>query len=294
MSFTQREACLTWVELGASRVKQGPLLAFGKAFMGGVFLSMGGLVALAVGGVDGPMTTLLGAGVNKVLTAAIFPIGIIMMILHGGDLVTGNIAFLTLALYKRRIPLWAHPAYLTIAFVGNLFGSLWVAGIFGYYSDIFAAPAAKAYVIAFATGKVITPSWPAILLRGFGCNFLVCVGVWQTLLAKDILSKIVALWMPIFLFVALAYDHVVANMLFIPLALMLGADFSVGKYIWKSMIPSLIGNVFGGLFIAAPLIYFHLAETGSKMAFMEEPVSDLEEGHSEVNSVNHPIGPGKV
>ncbi|KAK4703936.1 hypothetical protein P7C70_g2277, partial [Phenoliferia sp. Uapishka_3] len=130
-ALTPRQACEAWVEVGATRVHQGPLVALGKGFMGGVFLSMGGLIALSIGGGDGNMTTVLGLGLNKFITAAVFPIGIIMLVLHGGDLVTGQMCILALSCYKRRTALWTYPAFLTICFIGNLAGSLWVAGLFG-------------------------------------------------------------------------------------------------------------------------------------------------------------------
>lgn len=91
---------------------------------------------------------------------------------------------------KRRVPFWSLPYNVGVSFVGNLFGSLWVAGIFGYYSGIFSGTYAQ-WPVTFAVAKVVTPTWGNILVRGYGCNFLVCMAVWQSTQAQDSFGKIV-------------------------------------------------------------------------------------------------------
>lgn len=255
-AFTQAETCEMWLQAGVARHRGGPILAFAKGFYGGVLLSLGGIVALIIGGGESALTATY-PGLNKLITATVFPIGLIMIVLLGADLVTSNMAIMAMAAVKRRVPIYSYPMNIAIVFFGNLFGSLWTAGIFGYYSGIFTGPYA-AWAITFATGKVVPPTWGMVLVRGFACNFLVCVAVFLATMSKDVLSKIVSIELPIFLFVACGYDHVVANMLFIPLGLMLQAPtLSVGLYISKSLIPSFIGNLFGATFLAIPLLYFY-------------------------------------
>jgi hypothetical protein len=77
-----------------------------------------------------------------------------------------------------------------------------------------------------------------IFLRAIGANWLVCMAVFLSISAREIASKIIAIWFPTACFVGLALDHVVANMFFIPIGIWCGAPFSVGYYIWKSMIPT--------------------------------------------------------
>jgi formate/nitrite transporter FocA (FNT family) len=84
------------------------------------------------------------------------------------------------------------------------------------------------------TKKQVTPAFHQIFLRGIGCNWLVCLACYLAMQAKDVNSKIVAMWWPIFAFVALGLDHVVANMFFMPLGIWLHTPgLSVGLYIWK-------------------------------------------------------------
>ncbi|KAJ5110525.1 Formate/nitrite transporter [Penicillium argentinense] len=115
------------------------------------------------------------------------------------------------------------------------------------YGEVFATEPFKSAVTTFATKKQVTPDFHMIFLRGIGCNWLVCLGCFFGLQGRDLASKIIGIWFPIFAFVSLGFDHVVANMTFIPLGIWLGTPgINVGLYIWKGIIPTLIGNILGG------------------------------------------------
>lgn len=120
-------------------------------------------------------------------------------------------------------------------------------------------PAYQQETIRFAMLKAQKPGWHQIFLRAIGANWLVCFAVFISISSREISSKIMAIWFPTATFVALALDHVVANMYFIPTAIWVGAPFSIGYYIWKSLIPTALGNIIGGgLFVAAPYWYLYL------------------------------------
>lgn len=275
MTITPREVNEIWLESAVKKHKAGILQAFARAFVGGVFLSFGGLFSLVLGGGEAELTASY-PGLNKLITAGVFPIGLIMTVLQGADLTTSHMAIFFMSTLKRRTPLWSYPLHVGVSFFGNLAGALWVAGIFGYYSGIVSAPPYSTYIISYAHTKVVVPEWREILVRGFACNFLVGVAVWQGVMAKEVISKVFAIHLPIFLFVACGFDHVVANMLFIPLALMLGSPMGTGYYIWKSMIPSFIGNVFGAAFLVLPLLFVH--PTGPDPAVRSDDLQDAENG----------------
>lgn len=120
-------------------------------------------------------------------------------------------------------------------------------------------------VINFATAKCLTPTWVQIFCRAIGANWLVCFAVYISISSREVASKILAIWFPTFTFVALGLDHVIANMYFIPVAIFYGhPDIGVGLYIWKSMIPTTIGNVIGGaLFVGGIYWYLYLTGEGS-------------------------------
>jgi formate/nitrite transporter len=124
--------------------------------------------------------------------------------------------------------------------------------------EVFSADPFRSAVISFATKKQVTPDFHHIFLRGIGCNWLVCLACFLALQGRDMASKIIGIWLPIYAFVSLGFDHVVANMTFIPMAIWLEAPgISVGLYVWKGVIPTLLGNIVGGgLFVGEfALIY---------------------------------------
>lgn len=147
-----------------------------------------------------------------------------------------------------------------ITFWGNLAGSLFVVSLILGYGDVFKLAAYKTEIIKFATTKQVTPEWHSIFLRAVGANWLVCLACYLGTSGREYFSKIVGIWWPTFAFVSLGFDHVVANMTFIPMAIWLGApEITVGLYIWKGIIPALIGNIFGGaLFVGAYYWYQYL------------------------------------
>ncbi|KAG8721180.1 hypothetical protein FRC08_015293 [Ceratobasidium sp. 394] len=171
---------------------------------------------------------------------------------------------------------WAEPR--NAVFFGNLTGSLFFAGVLTKASGIIAAEPYPTYVKSFVIHKAMDPHWHQIFLRGIGCNWLVCIAVWQAMAASEVVSKIIAIFIPIFVFVAAGFDHVVANMFFIPLGIMMGAKLTVADYIRKSLIASFLGNVVGALLVALPFIYFY------NPAFQPEP-RDVEEAGSSATSI---------
>lgn len=100
-----------------------------------------------------------------------------------------------------------------------------------------------------------------IFLRGIGANWLVCLACYLGMSGRDYISKVVGIWWPTFAFVSLGLDHVVANMFFVPMGIWQGAPgITVKLYIWKGIIPALIGNIIGGgVFVGALYWYLHLA-----------------------------------
>lgn len=134
-----------------------------------------------------------------------------------------------------------------LTFLGNLAGALFIVGIIIGHSGVLSSDALKNEVFAIATAKAVTPAWYQIFLKAIGANWLVCLACFLACCAREFFSKVVAIWWPVFCFVLLGLDHVIANMFYIPMAIFLGhPDITVGYYIWKSMIPAALGNIIGG------------------------------------------------
>lgn len=126
------------------------------------------------------------------------------------------------------------------------------------YGGVFDTEPYKSEVFAFNAKKVVTPKWHMIFLRGIGANWLVCLACFLAMMSRELFSKVLAIWWPTFAFVALGLDHVVANMFFVPISIFLGdPSITVSYYIWKSKIPTLLGNIVGGgVFVA--VIYWYM------------------------------------
>ncbi|TKA27169.1 hypothetical protein B0A50_04506 [Salinomyces thailandicus] len=201
-------------------------------------------------------------GLIRMIGALIFPFGLVSIVVTGSDLCTGSFMYTTLACLHGRLSPLKMLVHWTITFFGNLAGSLFVMAVIAGYGGVFSADAYHAEALSFASTKVVTAGWHQVFLRGIGANWLVCLACFLALMAREYFSKVVAIWWPTFAFVTLGFDHVVANMFFIPLAIFLGSpEIGVGYYIWKSMIPALIGNILGGgLFVG--VVYWYLYITG--------------------------------
>ncbi|KAF8558040.1 putative formate/nitrite transporter [Imleria badia] len=232
---------------------------FFKAVLAGIMLSFGGLFDIIIsGGSAGISAT--NPGLVKVLGGFVFPVGLVMIVLQGLDLLTSNLMIFPMAAIKGAIPWWGVPVNWIIVTFGNLVGSLFFAAILAKYDGLATEAPYLGYIQNFAISKAVTPGWYQILLRGIGCNWLVCIAIWQSTAASDTLSKIVATWFPIWVFVACGFDHVIANMFSLPLSIMLHADLTTAYYIKKSLIASYIGNIIGALFVGLPAVYFYLGD----------------------------------
>ncbi|KAF9244936.1 putative formate/nitrite transporter [Melanogaster broomeanus] len=249
---------------------------FLKAVLAGVMLSFGGLIDMIISG-GSPGINSSNPGLLKVLGGFVFPVGLVMIVLQNLDLLTSNLMIFPMAAIKGAIPWWGVPVNWIIVTFGNLVGSLFFAAVLAKSDGLVTADPYLTYVKGFAVTKAVTPAWDQILLRGIGCNWLVCVAIWQSTAAKETFSKVIAAWFPIWVFVACGFDHVVANMFSLPLGIMLHADLTVAYYIKKSLIASYIGNLIGALFVGLPAVYFYLGDWnagGLRNAEEAEKISD--------------------
>ncbi|KAK3314475.1 Formate/nitrite transporter-domain-containing protein [Apodospora peruviana] len=245
ISYTPAQTLELVSRAGARKGRTKPHIVFISAVSGGCMVGFAVAAFLAV--VTAPWYQENAPGFIRMIGALIFPSGLVMIVLTGAELFTGTTMFTTVAVLHGRLSVWRMLLHWFLCFWGNFAGSLFVTLIIFGYGGGFDSPPYRDQVIATATSKQVTPSFHQIFLRGIGCNWLVCMAIYLGMQAKDINSKIVAMWWPIFAFGAAGLEHVVANMSFIPLAIFHGTpDLSIGLYIWKGIIPSGLGNIIGG------------------------------------------------
>ena len=210
------------------------------AFMGGMYIALGFLAFIRVSGTMpaewGSLRTFLGA--------CVFPVGLVGVLLAGGELATSNMMILTVSCLKKDIPFSKLLYNWSVVFVGNLIGSLFVAFFLGHYTGISEGDFLNV-TLSIASAKVDQAFLPA-MVSGIGCNIFVCLGAWLCFGAKDFTGKIVGCWFPVMTFVAIGFQHVVANMFVIPAAMFSGKSSITLLDFGENLLSVYIGNVIGG------------------------------------------------
>ncbi|WP_255989626.1 formate/nitrite transporter family protein [Chitinolyticbacter albus] len=215
------------------------------AVLGGVYIALGGLLALVVaGGMIGLSSS--DPGLVKLVFGAVFPLGFIAVVLTGVDLFTSNCATQTVAAWRREIG-WGDLARVWgVSYAGNFVGAMLAALCFGWLTGILVPGEPwTAYLMKLAHGKLSHPFWMTFM-KGVLANLLVCLAAWQGYSARDTLGRMAAIWLPVMAFVALGLEHSIANMFFIPAAMLAGLDVSWGQFIWANLVPATLGNIVGG------------------------------------------------
>ena len=217
------------------------------SFLAGAYIAFGGLLAI-VASAGMSKIPLIPGGLEKFVFGAVFPVGLIIVVIAGSELFTGNVMFMTLGLLDGKASVGGLAKNWVISWIFNFVGALFVAYVLAYMSGIIAPDTifgAKALTVA--TGKVAPKlDFTQALIRGIGCNWLVCLAVWLANASDDIIGKIVGIWFPIMAFVCIGFEHSVANMFFIPLGLFLDPTAVTWAGIFGNLVPVTIGNIIGG------------------------------------------------
>lgn len=253
--FTPAEVAKNYIATGKGKVNTtiGKMLIL--AVLAGVFIALAG-VASATASVSVPQ-----ASVGKFLGACVFPGGLTMVLLAGSELFTGN-TLLVIPLFQREITWKGMLKNWLFVYVGNLLGSILVAAAVVYCHQLSLFDNGLAVsVLSTAAAKCAMPFGQAFV-KGICCNFLVCIAVWISFAAKDVISKIAGLFFPIMFFVVSGFEHSVANMYFISVGIFAkfvpeyaqaaqaaGVDLSGvawGNFWTANLIPVTLGNIVGG------------------------------------------------
>ena len=176
------------------------------------------------------------------------PFGLIMTLVSGGELFTGNTALVTGAVMEGKTTTKNLLKNWTASYIGNFVGSILLAYLVYKSGTLGSSPGA----VAIATAKCSLP-WDVAFIRGILCNWLVCMAVYMASGCSTMVGKMTAVWFPISAFAALGLDHSVANMFILPLGMMRGAEITVAQMFTKNLIPVTLGNIVGGaLCVMAP------------------------------------------
>lgn len=232
------------VETGAKKATMPAVQALLLGFLGGAFIALGFLLDVRV---TASLPKEWGT-FNSLLGGAVFPVGLMLIIIAGGELLTGNMMALPIAVLAKRATVGQLVRNWFLILVSNFIGAVFVAYFFGHIGGLTEAGPYLTKTVAIAQAK-IGDTFIKSLISAIGCNWLVCLGVWLAYGAGDIGGKILAIWFPIMGFVAIGFQHVVANMFIIPAAIFAG-HFTWAQY-FANFVPVVIGNAIGGgVFVA--------------------------------------------
>lgn len=215
--------------------------------------------------------------------ALVFPVGFVMIVLLGLELVTGSFAVVMLAGVDGRRE-WSRVfGNLFWVFVGNLIGSL-IYGVLLYIvltsagSEAPSGIAAKLVAAAEAKTNAYAAHGPAgmvtVFTKAILCNWMVCLGLVMGMTSQSTLGKIVAAWLPILTFFAQGFEHSVVNMFVIPTGMMLGAKVSMANWWLWNQIPVTLGNLVGGFLFTGLFLYWTYPSGGEKPVGSPSEVSE--------------------
>ncbi|MCX6062737.1 MAG: formate/nitrite transporter family protein [Caldiserica bacterium] len=239
---------------------------FVLAILAGAFIAFGAQLSIIVGS-----DATLGFGFTKFIAGAVFSVGLMLVVVAGAELFTGDNLIVISALEKK--VRWGELLKTWIAvYLGNLIGSVLIAlllywsGLWSMNGNLVGAAALK------IAGSKVGLTFVQGLVRGVLCNWLVCLAVWMATSSKDVIGKLFAVFFPVMAFVASGFEHSVANMFFIPYGILLKsvpkvveatgktlADYAGLNWatLWtKNLIPVTIGNIIGGAFFVGIIYWF--------------------------------------
>lgn len=254
----------TYVTVGTNKAKLPPVKMFVLAIFAGVFIAIAGASATIAS------TTVPDPSTARLLNALIFPGGLVMVVLAGSELFTGN-SLLIIPILEKKIKISELLRSWIIVYAGNLVGSLFVSAafVFGHTAGLFDGQLAQTLVNT-AVAKT-SLSFSDAFLRGILCNILVCIAVWITIGASTAVGKVIGLYLPIVVFVLGGYEHCVANMFYIPAGIFASGEYHIAAeglnwfgFAVKNLIPVTLGNIVGGALIGAGYWFVYLHQTSSK------------------------------
>lgn len=237
-----------------------------RAYMAGAILALAAAFAVTVTVETG----------QALVGALLFPVGFCMLYLLGFDLLTGVFTLVPLAWIDKRpgVTMKSLLRNWGLVFLGNFAGALTVALMMAVVVTYgFSVEPNEIGVTLGEIGVDRTLGYAehgaagmlTLFIRGVLCNWMVSTGVVAAMMSTSVSGKVIAMWMPILVFFYMGFEHSVVNMFLFPSGLMLGGDFSIGDYLVWNEIPTLAGNIVGGLTFVGFTLYATHARTSRNL-----------------------------
>ncbi|MHB1246654.1 MAG: formate/nitrite transporter family protein [Sulfuriferula sp.] len=256
------------VDAGESKIYMATRDTLIRAFMAGAILAIAAVFAVTVSVQTG----------YPIIGAILFPVGFSILYLMGFDLLTGVFVLTPLALFDKRPGVTAGGVLRNwgLVFIGNFLGALTVAFLMAIvFTYGFSTEPSKVGKVIAGIGEARTLGYKeygaagmlTLFVRGILCNWMVSLGVVGAMISTSVSGKVIAMWMPIMLFFGMAFEHSVVNMFLFPSALMMGGNFSIMDYIIWNEIPTVLGNLVGGISLTGLTLYTTHVRTAPKRSF---------------------------
>jgi formate/nitrite transporter len=225
---------------GVAKARLGLVETLTLGVLAGAFIALGAAFYLLVMTESG-----LGLGPGRLLGGLAFSLGLVLVVVAGAELFTGN-TLIVMAWVDRKVTTQELLRNWSLVYVANFVGALGTAVLVTLAGTLdLGGGAVGRTAFTVAAGKTAIV-WHEAFFRGVLCNGLVCLAVWLTFGARDVTGKIMAILLPISAFVALGFEHSVANMFFLPLALINGSPEVDVAGMVANLVPVTLGNVVGG------------------------------------------------
>jgi formate/nitrite transporter len=288
LCLTPNEAYMKIVKKGEDTVAGGWLKCFHQAFVGGCYIGFGGLLSMAIAGQIPGATP----GTQKFVFAALFPVNLLLILLTGGSLFTGNTAAMPAAVFEGKTHWGNAVKYLVVSWVGNFLAAAMFAALTDYaelcpndYPEHKESYSSCGYLAVKVVEKKVASSFGQNFVKGIMCNWMVCMAVFLSSQAQDMTGKMVGIWFPISAFVAMGMEHSVANMFMLPMGLIAGGympdgtfNVTFGDCIVKNMIPVSLGNFAAGAVCVAMSYSFAFGKLGQTQCGAKDKFSYITTG----------------
>jgi formate/nitrite transporter len=255
---TPTDAFQILADKGKTNSKASNLKTLVSAMLGGSYVGMGAMLSLAIAGNMGGVAV-ANPGIAKLVYAVLFPVNLLLCVQAGGQLFTGNTANMAAAVCEKKATIKDLVRSWSLSYVGNLVGCIgfaWLCRYCGVLSGGAAELAASTLVAK--TSMAFGP----LIVKAMLCNWLVCLALYLSMQAKDMMGKYISILLPISTFVSIGFEHSVANMFLLPAGLLCSTGISVKTALFRNLLPVTLGNALAGSLLVGVMFSFLFGRLG--------------------------------
>jgi formate/nitrite transporter len=255
---TPPDAFRLLADKGKINAKASNIKTLVSAMLGGSYVGMGAMLSLAIAGNMGGVAA-ANPGLAKLVYAALFPVNLLLCVLAGGQLFSGNTAYMAAAVCEKKATMKDLVRSWSLSYVGNLVACVSFAWLCRYCGVLTGGAADLAATTLVA--KTSTAFGP-LMVKAMLCNWLVCLALHLSFQAKDMMGKYISILLPISTFVAIGFEHSVANMFLLPAGLLCSSGISIKTALFKNLLPVTLGNALSGSLLVGVMFSFLFGRLG--------------------------------